>query len=273
MARKLRYAFAALISMTLFNGSVAAQTSQLTTVHADPDNSTFSISQSNGITFVVDGISRKIYLASAAGNLSEFSFDDALPYAEPDPSNHQNFLQALDANLANPLLAGYGAYLLPSDPDPVCWDSNECHVDGGGDVSILGADFDQDAELPKPLDLNPVIVTGMRPVIVSSFVGANYMTGYLGSYENPNNSAQYQQCYALDYAIFQSQQQAACAAMTSAGVTFVGATVLGLAACKGTAGLACAGSLLLIAAAWDNLARTDATCSQAYTAPANCPVN
>lgn len=273
MSRALVLSSIVLLSSVTFTGSVGAQVLQSVTVHADPGNSRFSISRPDGTSFVVDGVSRKIYAANAAGNLAEFSFSDALPYAEPNSERRQNFIQSLDAGLANYLLAGYGAYILPGDTDPICWDSDECHVNGGGEVSVLSSDADQDAELPKPIDLDPVVVTAMRPVVVSPSAGVNYMTGYLGSYDNQINSFDYQQCYAMEYAIFKAQQQSACASMSNAGVTFVASLAIGLAACKGTVGLACAGSLLLVAAAWDNLSQADAMCAQVFSHPANCLVN
>ncbi|MEN5061940.1 hypothetical protein [Luteimonas sp. TWI1416] len=273
MSRPLASLFIALISLVIFTGPVHAQVLESVTVHADPSNSRFSISRSDGINFVVDGLSRKVYVANPAATLAEFSFWDALPYAEPDAERRQSFLQALDVGLANHLFAGYGAYIFPGDTDPICWDSDECHVNGGGEVSVLSSSADQDAELPKPIDLDPVVVTAMRPVIVSPFGGANYMTGYLGSYDNQINSFDYQQCYAMEYAIFEAQQRSACASMSNAGITFVASLAIGLAACKGTVGLACAGSLLLVAAAWDNLSQADATCAQVFSHPTNCLVN
>lgn len=265
--------FGALLGLVSISGVVGAQPLG---IHASPETGTFTLRLPDGTIITADAVSRRFYLTDSSGAFREVTFEEAISHAEPDPAQRAALMGAFESALINPIASGYQAH--PAQPSPpLCWDSNECHPNAIGEEGEYGANNEVvgDDELPKPVDIPPMIVTAMRPSYDPASLGVNYWLGFMGGYANPGEDTSYQQSYADDYRRFQNQQQAACRSSMIASFEVTGAVILTGAACSaavgsgGFAAAGCAGAAILTMTAWARMAVADAQCAQEYPGPGN----
>lgn len=268
----------------LLSASVSAQSISGFT---DTQDGTFSLRTADGTFVVADAISERIYISDPSGVVLEVTFAQAIANAEPDPSQRPALLAAIKAGLVNPLVEG--AFALPvapylPEPNP-CPDNGanpgggevECQLDLSGKmVGTTRSSGGSGDELPKPTDLETIIVTAMRPEIIENTNGGVfYSRGVLGNYDNPGGYVTYQQYWADDYNRWKRNRSAACDAaqvqsfMVAGSILLTGGACAGAAGSGGLAAAACGGVVVVLMASWGQMMASQQACTTAYPGPGN----
>lgn len=264
----------AIIAVLLLGAGVASAQHKL---QAKPSEKLLLMKLEDGTVLAVDGVSRRFYRADPLGTTFELSFEEVAAHAEPDPVKRAALISKLEADLANPVNAGYletglplGAPGAPEPSHPVDNCNPVCEVQSNaGSVSDGGI-----------TDLDAVPVIGKRPVRVTG--GVFWTGGYLGAYDGgrAGGGVAYQQYWADDYERFKRERQAACSAATADSLSFgailalnvltCGAAVAGVpAGGAGPAllGAACFAESILTVRAWVDMRESDAKCAATYHGP------
>lgn len=237
---------------------------------------------------VADPQSQRIYISGENGAVHEVTFEEAISNAEPDPANRAALRESFWAGLTNPELAGAFAiplrsvdyFHVPNNPcdygsNPAGWEE-ECTIGAQGRAVMQSGDGE--GALEKPVDLETVTVTALRPHVIENTGGAAfYSVSDVGNYDHVGvggGYVDYQRYYTDNFNSWNKNRSSACTSAVIRGVSTVAAGVAAGVACLaipagGVTSVACAAGIVGTVALWAEYSMSVNTCMSNYPGPGN----
>lgn len=272
-------------------GMNAADAQTMTRTQIDPADKLFRMVAPDGTVIAADGVTKRFFIETSAGQSFEFTFEQALAHAEQNPAKRATLRADFEGALAHVEMANYShVYLLPPTalpPVPCRPRPGEivCEITANNNASELMAVFadEEEDEEDPPFDLDEVSVTGRMPTSMQGWSGLGGWGYFPGgsSYSNPDPlgsyaAEQYQKCAAKDYEDFQKNRAGACATANLAKVGWGSTTLLAGKACLAStvttvgAAIACGVGAISVVVTLYPVVSNELQCRAEYTKPTHC---